>query len=281
MKILLSGGHSSLAQVLRPVLESFAQVLTAGRRGCDVELDLTWPAERFVLPPGLDAVIHLGANFGGRDFDSMLAAEVVNVLGSLKLANACTASGVGHLMLVSSIFAGLDENSPFFNSYTLSKRHAEELTQLYCRENGLPLAILRPAQLYGEGESFRRHQPILYALLDRAQRGEDIVIYGNNDAHRNFIHVEDVAEVFARVVQHRVEGRYDCAAVSNVRFSEIAAAAVAAFGSTSSIRFDSSRPDIDDNGFTGDESLYRLIDYFPRISLAEGLAREALRRSTL
>ena len=47
MKILLSGGHSSLAQVLRPVLELFAEVLTAGRSGCDVELDLTWPAERF------------------------------------------------------------------------------------------------------------------------------------------------------------------------------------------------------------------------------------------
>lgn len=281
MKILLSGGHSSLAQVLRPLLESFAQVLTAGRSGCDVELDLNWPADRFELPPELDAVIHLGAHFGGRDFDSMMAAEEVNVLGSLKLANACSAAGVGHLVLVSSIFAGLDERSPFFNVYTLSKRHAEELTQLYCRENGLPLAILRPAQLYGEGESFRRHQPILYALLDRAQRGEDIILYGNNDAQRNFIHVEDVAEVLARVVQRRVEGRYDCAAQSNVRFSEIAAASVAAFGSNSAIRFDASRPDIDDNGFKGDESLYLLIDYFPRISLADGLAREAVRRSNL
>ena len=50
MKILLVGGQSALAQVLRPVLDSFAEVLTAGRSGCDVELDLTWSADRFKLP---------------------------------------------------------------------------------------------------------------------------------------------------------------------------------------------------------------------------------------
>lgn len=281
MKILLAGGHSSLALALRPVLACFAEVLTAGRSGCDVELDLAWPAERFELPAGLDAVIHLAAHFGGQDFDAMLAAEEVNALGALKLAHACTRAGVGQLVQVSSIFAGLDADSPFYNSYALSKRHAEELTRLYCRSAGLALAILRPAQLYGEGESFRQHQPFLYALLDRAQGGEEIVLYGSNDARRNFIHVDDVAEVLARVVRQRIEGRYDCANLSNARFSEIAAAAVAAFGSTSAIRFDATKPDIPDNAFAADETLYRLIGYFPRISLAQGLAREAARRSAL
>ena len=278
MKILLAGGRSSLAQVLRPVLESFAEVLTAGRSGCDLDLDLAWPAERFELPAGLDAVIHLAAHFGGQNFDAMLAAENVNVIGALKLAHACIRAGVGQLVQVSSIFAGLDEDSPFYNSYALSKRHAEELTCLYCRSAGLPLAILRPAQLYGEGESFRHHQPHLFSLLDRAQRGENIVLYGSNDARRNFIHVADVAEVLARVVRQRIEGQYTCASLSNVRFSEIAAAAVAAFGSTSAICFDASKPDIPDNAFAADESLYRLIDYYPCISLAQGLAREAARR---
>ncbi len=281
MKILLTGGGSSLAQVLRPVLTPFAKVLTAGRSGCDVELDLTWPAERFEVPEALDAVIHLAANFGGRDFASMLAAEEVNGLGALKLAHACHRAGTAQLVLVSSIFAGLGEESPFYNSYTLSKRHAEELTQLYCRSAGLPLAILRPAQLYGEGESFRRHQPFLYTLLDRAQRGEEIIFYGSNDARRNFIHVADVAEVIARVVRQRIEGRYDCAGLSNVRFSEIAAAAVAAFGSSSAVSFDATKPDIPDNAFAADDTLYRRIDYFPQISLGQGLAREAARRKAL
>lgn len=281
MKILLAGGHSSLAQVLRPVLASFAEVLTAGRSGCDITLDLSWPAERFELPEDVEAVVHLAAHFGGRDFASMLAAEEVNALGALKLAHACHRAGAAQLVQISSIFAGLGEDSPFYNSYALSKRHAEELTQMYCRSVGLPLAILRPAQLYGEGEAFRRHQPFLYALLDSAQCGRDIVLFGRNDALRNFIHVADVAEIVARVVQLRIEGRYDCASLTNVRFSEIAAAAVAAFGSASSIRFDADKADIPDNAFDADDALYRRIGYFPQISLVQGLAREAARRRAL
>ncbi len=281
MRILLAGGNSAFAQVLRPVLAAFAEVLTAGRSGCDVELDLVWPEAQFNLPRDLDAVIHLAAHFGGRDVAAMLAAEEVNGLGALKLAHACHRSGVGQLVQISSIFAQLDAASPFHSSYALSKRHGEELAELYCRGARLPLVILRPAQLYGDGDSFRRHQPFLYALLDKAQRGEEIVLFGRNDAQRNFIHVDDVAAVIARVVLQRVEGLYQCAALSNARFSEIAAAAVAAFGSASVVRFDTDKPDVADNAFAADDALYRRIGYFPQISLAQGLAREAARRKAL
>ena len=281
MKILLVGGQSSLAQVLRPVLASFAEVVTAGRSGCDVDLDLSWPAEKFCLPLGIDVVVNTAAHFGGQNFDAILAAEEVNVLGTLKLAHACIRAKVGQLVHVSSIFAGLSEASLFYNSYTLSKCHAEELARLYCHSVGLALAILRPAQLYGEGESFRTHQPFLYTLLDQAQRGEDIVLYGSNDAWRNFIHVADVAEIIARVVHQRIEGRYDCVSQSNIRVSEIATAAINAFTSTSEIRFDTTKPNILDNAFVADESFYRLIDYFPQISLAQGLTRVATHRKTL
>lgn len=278
MKILVVGGTSTLAQVLHPVLASFAEVITAGRSGCDVALDLSWPDERFSLPPGLDAVVHLAANFGGKDFGAILGAEEVNVLGALKLSHACARAGVRHLVQISTIFAGLAEDSPFYSIYSLSKRHAEEVVRLYCRSASLPLAIVRPAQIYGEGEAFRRHQPFLYSIIDRAQRGEDIVFYGGNDALRNLIHAEDVAEIIARVVRQRVEGTFNCPSPNNVRYSEIAVAAIAAFGSSSTIRFDVEKPDIHDNAFAADDALYRLLGYFPRISLAQGVAREAARR---
>ena len=281
MKILLVGGSSSLAQVLHPVLSEFAEVITAGRSGCDLSLDLTESIKSFQVPMGVDTVILLAANFGGSDFTSMMNAEEVNVLGALKLAYVCHRAGVGQLVQISSIFAGLGETSPFYSIYSLSKRHSEELLQLYCRSVGLPLAILRPSQLYGEVDSFRHHQPFLYAMLDRAQNGEDIVLYGHNDALRNFIHVIDVAEIIARVVQQRIEGLYECAGLSNIRFSEIAAAAVTAFDSSSIIRFDRDKQDISDNAFSMDDRLYRCIGYFPQISLAKGFAREAARRKTL
>jgi nucleoside-diphosphate-sugar epimerase len=208
----------------------------------------------------------------------MLAAEEVNALGTLKLCHACSSAGVGHLVQISSIFAGLDENSPFYGSYALSKRHAEDLARLYCRAASLPLAILRPAQIYGEGESFRRHQPFLYSILDKAQRGEDITFFGKQDAQRNLLHARDMAEIIAQVVRQRVEGRYACPGPANVRYSEIAAEAIAAFGSASRFHFDADRPDIPDNPFALDLTLYDLIGYFPSIALAQGMAREAALR---
>ena len=279
MKILLVGAHSSLAMVLRPILATFAEIITAGRRGCDIELDLAWTAGRFEIPEGMDVVINLAAHFGGNGFSDMLAAEEINALGPLKLANACTRSGVSQLVHISSIFAGMEKNSPYYNEYALSKCHAEDLLRLYSRRVGLRVAILRPSQIYGTGERFRRHQPLLYSLMDQAQSGWPIVLNGRNDALRNFIHAEDIAEIIARVVRQRVEGLYVCASLSNIRFSEIAKAAAQAFGNISSIHFDTDKPDIPDNVFEFDIKLYQMIEYTPRITLQEGLEREAARRT--
>ncbi|MEQ1882348.1 MAG: NAD-dependent epimerase/dehydratase family protein, partial [Burkholderiales bacterium] len=133
--------------------------------------------------------------------------------------------------------------------------------------------------IYGVGESFRRHQPFLYTIIDKAESNEEIVFFGSNDAKRNLIHAEDVADIIGRVVQQRVEGLYACPSPVNVRYSEIAAAAIAAFGSASTVRHMPEMPDIPDNDFAPDDRLYRRIGYFPRISLASGIAKEAKRRT--
>ncbi len=267
-----------MAQVLVPALSPFAEVLTAGRTGCDVPLDLSWPEDQFQLPESIDTVIHLAAHFGGNEFHGILAAERVNVMGTLKLCHACTRAGVGHMVQISSIFAGLGEESPFFGSYAMSKRHAEDAARLYSSTFNLPLCILRPPQIYGVGASFRKHQPFLYEIIDKAERNEEIVFYGANDAQRNLIHAEDVAEIIARVARLGLKGCYTCPSPRNVRYSEIAAAAIAAFGSTSSIRFAPDKPDIPDNAFGPDDRLYRLIDFLPRITLRLGMDKEAARR---
>lgn len=281
MKILIVGGSSSLAQVLRPALSSFAEVLTAGRSGCDVALDLSWDMKQFELPEGLDAVVNLAAHFGGKDFAAVHAAEHVNVLGSLKLCHAAQRAGAGHVVQVSSIFASLGEDSPFFSSYALSKRHAEDVVRLYCASVNLPLAILRPAQIYGVGATFRKHQPFLYGIIDKAENNEEIVLYGSNDARRNLIHAEDIADVIARVVQRRILGLHSCPSLTNVRYSEIAAAAISAFDSRSQICFAADKPDILDNPFEPNDILYRQIEFFPRVTLQLGIQKEAAYRKAL
>jgi len=80
------------------------------------------------------------------------------------------------------------------------------------------------------------------------------------------------------VIQRKIEGTYACMNIENVRYSEVASAAIEAFGSKSAIKFVRGQPDIPNNIFEPDDSLFRLIDYYPQISISLGMKKEAAYR---
>ena len=278
MRTLIVGGRSSLAQALGPKLAGFSEVLTAGRVGCDRVLDLNSDGLELDLPAGVDVVVNTASHFGGNSGDAIRQAVEVNVRAPLALSDACLRAGVKHLVHVSSIFALLDSGSPFFNVYALTKRQGDELLQSHCAAVGLPLAIVRPSQFYGAGAATRRHQPFFTALIDKAERGEDIELFGSHDARRNFIHVEDVAEAVYRVVEHGVTGVYACQYPADIGYAEIAREAIRSFGSASVVRFRPDKPDILDNTLPIDGTALERIGFRPQISMAQGMVREALHR---
>lgn len=269
MKILLVGARSSLAHALMPYLSAFGQVTTAGRGGCDVTVDL---AAEVALNDTYDAIVNCAAHFGGSSAQSVIDAVNVNVLGPMRL---CRAAGSAHVLHVSTIFAELDQASPFFGSYALSKRQGDEAAQLFAAAAGLPLTIIRPAQLYGMGEPGRAHQPFLYSIMDKAERNDDIVVHGCRDALRNFLHVDDCARLIALAVQQRVTGMYRCVHPENLPYSRIIRAVIDAFASSSEVRVDAAKPDIPDNAFAPDDTLYRLLGAAPRISIEQGMRQQA------
>ena len=276
MRVLIVGGTSSLAQTLIPLLRERCELLTAGRKGCDVELDLA--SRDIQIPGGIDCVVNMAAAFGGKDWSATLEAMDVNVLGLMRLCHASAKANAKHLVHISSIFSDLDGDSPFFGAYSLSKRHSEDVAQFCGREFRLPVAALKPSRIYGVGAQFRKHQPFLYTIMDKAEGNEDIDLFGSNDPLRNFIHAQDVAKAISAVVERKIEGTYRCVHPDNVTYSQIAEAAISAFESKSRVRFLKDRPDIPSNGFDCDETLFRLTDCFPRISMAQGMRMEAAHR---
>ena len=278
MRTLIVGGSSALAKTLRSILPRFAEVLTAGRSGCDMHLDLSAPDGEILIPKGIDVVVNAAAHFGGNDADSIVEAVDVNVLGALKLCKACISARVQFLVSISSVNACLDESSDYFEVYALSKRQSDEAVQLFCSSQSLPCAILRPSQLYGNEEGFRKHQLFLYTVLDRAQKNEDILIYGSRDAMRNYLHADDLCQVILRVIENRIEGQFVCTHPVDVSLSDVAYAAIKAFRSSSSVHFSKEMKSMSDNVFPYDDSLYAKTRCFPSISLNEGLQRIAAHR---
>lgn len=281
MKILLVGSSSSLGKALLPVLSEFGEVVTAGRKNCEITIDLGNPFLNYKLPDNIDVAIHTAANFGGKADDEIFEAEVVNGLGTLKLCQAAVQAKVKHFILISTIFVNLNEDSEFYNVYALSKRHAEDLAILYCKYHSLPLTILRPSQIYGIEDLYRKHQPFLYSIVDKAQNGESVTINGSHDPLRNFIYINDLTTIIAKVIQKRVVGKYSCTQTMDVKFSEIVKAAFTAFNREANVLFLNDKADIPDNIFEKDDFLYKLINFYPQISIVEGMKKIANYRKSI
>jgi nucleoside-diphosphate-sugar epimerase len=146
---------------------------------------------------------------------------------------------------------------------------------LYCKGKDIKLTILRPSQIYGNFESNRINQPFFYSIIQKVKNNQEVVFYGKHDPARNFIHIDDVAEIIFRVVERGIEGNFDCIFNNNITFTDIACAAKSAFKSSSRILFDDSKPDIEDNVIAINTILYDLIDYYPKITIEEGIKRLA------
>lgn len=271
MKILLVGASSALARTIFPMLSTQAEVVTAGRKNCDLTLDLTWPPEKLRLPRGIDVVINTAAHFGGANFDGLSLAEHVNAGGALRLCHAARIAGARHFVQISSVNASLTARSAYFDAYALSKRHGDELLELYCTTESQPLTILRPSQLYSTADSFGKHQRFLYGTLKKALHNEEIVIFGKHNALRNYLHADDLCRQIAAVVRYRIPGTYTCTAKKDTGLFDLATLLVRAARSGSSIRFDETKADIPDNVFPYDDALYRITGIYPAISIEEGI----------
>jgi UDP-glucose 4-epimerase len=117
--------------------------------------DLTRPVEWRALLKGIETVVHLaGIAHAGPEIAEDLY-DRVNRLATAELAKAAQASGVRHLVFISSIRAQSGPSSADIlresdapqptDAYGRSKRAAEDAV----RAAGVPFTILRPVLIYG------------------------------------------------------------------------------------------------------------------------------------
>ncbi len=168
--------------------------------------------------------------------------------------------------------------SNFYNSYSLSKKHTEEVAELCCSKNSLPLTILKPSQFYSTDDSYQKHQPFFHTIIDKVANGEDINLYGSNDPLRNYLHIDDFSHIVSLVVRNRLEGNYSCTYPEDTSYKKIINAAINAFSSSSKLNIFTDKADIHDNVCFIDTSLYSKIAFSPKISIEEGMRKIAFHR---
>jgi UDP-glucose 4-epimerase len=160
---------------------------------------------------GADAVIHLvSTTLPKSSNDDPIYDVQSNIVGTLQMLNAMVVHRVSRMVFISSggTVYGTPNKLPIDEShstdpqvsYGITKLAIEKYIQMYERLHGIRGVILRVANPYGERQRIETAQGVVGAFLHRALNGQPIEIWGDGSVTRDFLHVSDVAEAFAKAL---------------------------------------------------------------------------------
>lgn len=273
MKILLVGGQSSISKVIKKKFEQSHQIITAGKKNCDIYCDILDP--NFNKFENYDLIINTAAHFGGSSFEEIIECEMTNTIGTLNVCKIAYNTNVKHYIYISSIYSTLDTSSRYYNIYSIAKKHAEDLVNFFCIKNKISYSILRPGPLYGNNDNLKTHHPFLHKVISDIKKDKEIIYFEEN-SKKNYIHIDDLAETIIRTGLKKVTGTFNCTHPKDTSYLEIAEAAIKAFNSKSKISVSSNTTNLYDNNFTFDSTLYDKIKFYPKISIETGIKKMAI-----
>jgi UDP-glucose 4-epimerase len=163
---------------------------------------------------GVTAVVHLAA--AGNVVESVQdpwANFDVNVRGSLQVLDGARAAGVERIVVASTGGAlmgnaqgPVDESSvprPL-SPYGASKAAVEAYCHAYAGSYGLRSIILRFANLYGPFSAHKKG--VVNSFFRALEHGEPLVVYGDGQASRDFMYVDDICSAIERALSADVPG---------------------------------------------------------------------------
>ena len=208
--------------------------------------------------------------------------EEVNVVGTLNVLKALL-EGQGKLIFASSAAVyGDNPNLPLketerpkpLSPYGVTKATAEEYLRVFHELYGLPVVALRYFNVFGPRQSANQYAGVISIFINRALKGEPLVIFGDGKQTRDFIYVKDVVRANILAAEsRRANGRtFNVATGRQTSILELAMKVIEITGTTSSIVFDKPRPG-DIRHSLADISEIRKLGFEPEFSLEEGLKK--------
>ncbi len=130
----------------------------------------------------------------------------VNVLGTLRLAQAAAEAGAQRFVFVSTggaLFGQPEvlpatEETPLqpASVYGVSKLAAERYLELLAPSWGLEVAVVRPANVYGPEQNPHGEAGVVAIFAARMLRNEPVTIFGTGEDTRDYVYVHDIVDAF-------------------------------------------------------------------------------------
>lgn len=234
---------------------------------------------------GVDAVMHLVSTTlpKGSNDDTVYDVQS-NVVATLQMLDAMVRLRIQRIVFISSggtvygtpRYLPIDEAHPTdpLVSYGITKLTIEKYLHLYQHLHGLRPVILRVANPYGERQRIETAQGAVGVFVDRALAGVPIEIWGDGSVTRDYIHVQDVANAFARALVY--EGSQTCFNVSSgvgVSLNELVAQLSGVLERQIAVDYRAARPFDVKLNVLSNERARRELGWAPSIDMRSGLAR--------
>ena len=165
-----------------------------------------------ILENRIDTVVHLVSTLiPGSSFDDY-QREFTNVLyPSVRLMEFCSEQGIKFVYFSSggTVYGDrkgevvpFSEEEPMapISFYGWSKQMMENSILFMHRTQKLKYVILRPSNPYGKGQNLHGKQGLIAVAMGKILTGEEIEIWGDGSAVRDYIHIDDLGQAVADVL---------------------------------------------------------------------------------
>lgn len=303
MKVLVTGASGFIAFQLVQYLKNIGYWV----RGVDIAApefaespadefifrDLRVPDEARSVVSGIDIVYHLAAVVGGIGFVSSNNAAVAadNTRMDLNMLDAAREYRVWRFFYSSSACAYARYKQERMNGpalkeedawpadpepgYGLEKLYAEELCKYYSNDYGLDVRIARlhnvmgPLCVYDGGRE--KAPAAICRKVAKARSGGDVVVWGDGNATRSFLYVDDCVEGIYRLMHSQHAEPLNLGSSESVTVRHLAETIVTISGKKINLIFDPEKIQGVRNRNSDNTKLREVLGWEPTVPFGEGL----------
>lgn len=294
-KIYIAGHRGMVGSAIEGKLIAKGYHNIIHRTSSELDLRNQGLVNSFFLVDKPDYVILAAAKVGGIHANNTYRAEFIydNLMMEANIIHASYLNKVAKLLFLgSSCIYPKNAPQPLKEEYLLSgylestnqpyavaKIAGIEMCDSYRAQYGCNFISAMPTNLYGTNDNYHpENSHVLPALIRRiilAKKNNDpsVVIWGTGTPHREFMHVDDLADACYFLLQNYNEpGLVNIGWGEDVSIKELATLIATEVGFTGSLEFDTSKPDGTPRKLMDTTKLTKL-GWKPSIKLETGISR--------
>lgn len=136
------------------------------------------------------------------------------IFPSIELMELCAQKGIRFVYFSSggTVYGNRNDVLPFTETdamnpisyYGWSKQMMENSIQFMHRTAGLDYLVVRPSNPYGHGQNLYGKQGLVAVAMGKLLRNEEIEVWGDGSAVRDYIYVDDLARIFVKLIEEDV-----------------------------------------------------------------------------